>query len=53
MPEGGTALKPAAEVRAEADRINARLSPWLFKLPVFNLENMRRRTQDLLEPQDS
>jgi hypothetical protein len=53
LPEGGTALKPAAEVRAEADRINARLSPWLFKLPVFNLENMRRRTQDLLEPQDS
>jgi hypothetical protein len=53
LPEGGIGLKSADEVRTEAERINARLSPWLFKLPVFNLENMRRRTEDLLEPRDS
>lgn len=53
MSAGGSGLKAADEVRAEAERINAQLSPWLFKLPVFNLENMRRRMQDLLEPQES
>jgi hypothetical protein len=53
LPEGGISLKPAAEVRAEADRINARVSPWLYRLPVFNFENMRRRVEDLLEPKDS
>lgn len=53
LPEGGTALKGADEVRAEAARINAKLGPWLFRLPVFNLENMRRRLDDLLEPKDT
>jgi hypothetical protein len=52
LPEGGPALKPADEVRAEAERIRTQLSSWLFKLPVFNLENMRRKTDDLLEPKE-
>jgi hypothetical protein len=52
LPEGGPALKSADEVRAEAERIETRLAPWLFKLPVFNLENMRRKIDDLLEPKD-
>jgi hypothetical protein len=52
LPEGGPALKSADEVRAEAERIQTRLAPWLFKLPVFNLENMRRKIDDLLEPKD-
>ena len=47
------ALKGADDVRAEAARINAKLGPWLFRLPVFNLENMRRRLDDLLEPKDT
>lgn len=52
LPEGGTALKPANEVKAEAEAINRRLSPWIYRLPVFNLDNMRRKVEDLLEPKE-
>ncbi len=52
LPEGGTALKPAADVKAEAEAINRRVSPWVYRLPVFNLENMRRKLEDLLEAKE-
>jgi hypothetical protein len=53
LPEGGTALKKAEEVQAEAAQINARAAQWLYKLPPFNADNMRRRLEDLLEPRES
>jgi hypothetical protein len=49
LPEGGTGLKTADEVKAEAEAITRRASPWIYRLPVFNLENMRRKVEDLLE----
>lgn len=53
LPEGGTALKKPEEVQAEAAQINAKTSPWVYKLPTFNAENMRRKVEDLLEPKAS
>jgi hypothetical protein len=53
LPEGGTALKKAEEVQAEAAAINTRTAPWIYKLPPFNADNMRRKVEDLLEPKES
>ena len=52
LPEGGTGLKTAEEVRAEAEAITRRAAPWIYRLPVFNLENMRRKVEDLLEAKE-
>jgi hypothetical protein len=52
LPEGGTGLKKADEVNAEAEAITRRASPWIYRLPVFNLENMRRKVEDLLEAKE-
>lgn len=51
-PEGDK-LKDAGAVREEAERINARLSPWVYRLPQYQLDSMRRRLDDLLEPKAS
>ncbi|MBL8698368.1 MAG: DUF4340 domain-containing protein [Alphaproteobacteria bacterium] len=53
LPEGISGLKKPDEVKAEADAINRRVGPWLYKLPSFNLDNMRRKLEDLLEPKSS
>ncbi len=53
LPAGGTGLKTAEDVKAEAETLNRRLSPWVYKLPAFNLESLRRKLDDLLEPKAS
>ena len=53
LPEGGIGLKKAEEVQAEAAQIDARTGPWIYKLPPFNADNMRRKLEDLLEPRES
>jgi hypothetical protein len=53
LPEGGEKLKDAAAVREEAQRINARASPWVYRLPKYVVDSMRRRMDDLLEPKAS
>lgn len=53
LPEGGTGLKKAEEVQAEAARITARTASWIYRLPAFNADNMRRKVEDLLEPKES
>jgi hypothetical protein len=35
---------------AEAQRINARVSAWRYKLATFQYEQMTRRMNDLLKP---
>ena len=53
LPDGAAGLKKADEVKAEADAINRRVGPWLYKIPTFNLDSMRRKLEDLLEPKAS
>jgi Domain of unknown function (DUF4340) len=53
-PPDGAAVKPAdaaaADPNAEAQRINARVMPWRYKLASFQYEQMTRRMNDLLKP---
>ncbi len=53
LPSGATGLKTADEVKAEAEALNSKLGPWVYKLPAFNLESLRRKLDDLLEPKSS
>ncbi len=53
LPEGGEKLKDAAAVKAEAEQLAAKLGPWVYKVPGFQLEAMRRKLEDLLEPKAS
>jgi len=53
LPAGGSGLKTADQVKAEAEALNRKLSPWVYKLPVFNQESLRRKLDDLLEPKSS
>ena len=53
LPAGATGLKTADEVKAEAAALNGKLGPWVYKLPAFNLESLRRKLDDLLEPKAS
>jgi hypothetical protein len=38
------------DIAAETNAINARLSPWAYKLPAFRTESLTRTLEDLLEP---
>ncbi|HUL81805.1 MAG TPA: DUF4340 domain-containing protein [Gammaproteobacteria bacterium] len=54
-PAEGAAAKPAdaaaqPDPTAEAQRINARVSPWRYKLATFQYDQMTRRMADLLKP---
>lgn len=42
--------RPADEVRAEAEALNARLEPWIFKLPAYTKTNLTKRVEGMLEP---
>jgi Domain of unknown function (DUF4340) len=42
--------RPEAEVRAELDGLNARLSKWAYKLPQFSKTNFTKRLEDMLKP---
>jgi hypothetical protein len=53
LPEGGKDLKKAEDLRAEAEAINKRLGPWVYKLPTYAFDSMRRKLEDLLEPKSS
>ena len=52
-PEGSDKFKDAAAVTAEAERLNARLAPWVYRVPDFQRDAMRRKLEDLLEPKAS
>jgi hypothetical protein len=47
QPEGGAA---PSDSTAEAQRINARVSGWRYKLATFQYDQMTRRMTDLLKP---
>ena len=54
-PGDGAAAKPAdaaaqPDPTAEAQRINARVSAWRYKLATFQYDQMTRRMSDLLKP---
>jgi len=54
-PGAGAAAKPAdaaaqPDPTAEAQRINARVSAWRYKLATFQYDQMARRMADLLKP---
>ena len=38
------------EVQAEADEINARVGGWTYVVPGWSATNLRKRTEELLEP---
>jgi hypothetical protein len=38
------------EVKAEADRLNARLAPWVYTLADFKAEQFTKKLDDLLQP---
>lgn len=42
-------LKSADEVRKDAEAINARASAWLYRLPDWKTDNLRKKIADLLE----
>lgn len=41
-----------AAVRDEADTLNAQLAGWIYTLPSFKVDQLARRTEDLLKPLD-
>jgi hypothetical protein len=47
---GKTADTPAADPTAEAQKINARVMAWRYKLASFQYDQMTRRMADLLKP---
>ena len=51
--DGESKLKSAAEVKTEADAINARAGGWAYKLQTYKLETLRRKLEDLLEQKAS
>ncbi len=42
--------RPAAEVQAEIDALNARLDRWAYELPQYSRTNLTKRLEDLLKP---
>lgn len=52
-PNPASKLKPADEVRKEADAINARVGGWAYKLPTYKVETLRKKLDDLLEQKAS
>jgi hypothetical protein len=42
--------RPAAEVQAEIDALNARLDRWVYELPQYSRTNLTKRLEDLLKP---
>jgi hypothetical protein len=49
LPEGGKDLKDADALRAEVEAINKKLGNWVYKMPNYAFEAMRRKIEDLLE----
>lgn len=48
--EGAAAATPAADPAAEAERINAKVGAWRYKIATFQYDQMTRRMSDLLKP---
>jgi len=48
--DGGAAEAAAADPTAEAQRINAHVMAWRYKLASFQFDQMTRRMADLLKP---
>jgi hypothetical protein len=46
----GEAVAPDEAAGARADELNARLGPWLYRLPAWKHEQLARRGADLLVP---
>ena len=46
-------LKPADEVRKEAESINAKFGGWVYMLPNWKIDPMRKKLDDLLESKPS
>jgi hypothetical protein len=49
-PADGAAPTPAADPTAEAERINAKVGAWRYKIASFQYDQMTRRMSDLLKP---
>ena len=48
--DGAAAAPPAADPSAEAERINAKVGGWRYKIASFQYDQMTRRMADLLKP---
>jgi len=42
--------RPAAEVEAEVETLNAQLTPWIYKIATYSKENLTKRLEDQLKP---
>lgn len=42
-------LKPADDVKKEADALNAKSQAWVYKIPDWKLDNLRKKMPDLVE----
>jgi hypothetical protein len=51
--EGSAEAAPAADPRAEADTINARVRGWRYRIAGYQYDQMTRRMADLLKPPPS
>jgi hypothetical protein len=47
---GAAKLKNAEDAAKEVADINSRLAAWLYRVPDYKLEPMRRKLDDLFEP---
>jgi hypothetical protein len=45
-----TTMKSLAEVKAEADELNARFSKWVYVLPDFKVEQLTKKMDGMLQP---
>jgi hypothetical protein len=48
--DGKDAKPTFDDVKAEAERINARLAPWVYTLADFKAEQFVKKLEDLLQP---
>lgn len=46
---GDEELEPLAQVQAEAEALNARLGPWVYRVGRYKLEQLTRRMDDLVQ----
>ncbi len=47
--EGEHGLRPEADVRAEAEALQARLAPWVFRIPEYRFKGFIKRTNELVK----
>ena len=49
-PAAAQPAKSGADLKSEADELNARFSKWVYVLPEFKIEQLTKKLDDMLQP---